>query len=447
MSRTEGVAPRRRAHAGTSSGIRVLMGVDATRERALLHALQAAVPRGGGAFHVLRAVTAPELEARLSSEGADAILLGEGLFELSPRTLAVLANPSRPVVLLGAAPGGVLPQGVMQVPAETGAAEICGLLEAAVQGSPDELTAALQLAGVKLPSTGAGISRDPSPPDTRRVRGGKVLVFVGAPRGAAGMSRVTIESGCALGRRDKTLLVDAVPREPSFAAALALNPARNLTAVAAASLGTDPVRWTRALAEWCQPLDESSPHAVVLAGVPTAPMRSRLSPSFLAELLRQASAHGAFAYVVVDGGAEPPPDTFEGACWRALVETADHVLLVTVPDTVGVARAHETLKGLAAAVPRERLGVVLNRYRKGEHDAPDEVAALMGVPVVAVVPQDERACRRALRTQRPLLTLGRGPAAREFQRFADRIRTTQGPAVERWWSRWLPTRLRARRGH
>ncbi|HLB75583.1 MAG TPA: hypothetical protein VJO72_00965, partial [Candidatus Dormibacteraeota bacterium] len=89
------------------------MGVDATRERALLHALQAAVPRGGGAFHVLRAVTAPELEARLSSEGADAVLLGEGLFELSPRTLAVLANPSRPVVLLGAAPGGVLPQGVM----------------------------------------------------------------------------------------------------------------------------------------------------------------------------------------------------------------------------------------------------------------------------------------------------------------------------------------------
>jgi len=423
------------------------MGVDATRERALLHALQAAVPRGGGAFHVLRAVTAPELEARLSSEGADAILLGEGLFELSPRTLAVLANPSRPVVLLGAAPGGVLPQGVMQVPAETGVAEICGLLEAAVQGSPDELTAALQQAGVKLPSTGAGISRDPSPPDTRRVRGGKVLVFVGAPRGAAGVSRVTIETGGALGRRDKTLLVDAVPREPSFAAAMALNPARNLTAVAAAAPGTDPVRWARALSEWCQPLDESSPHAVVLAGVPTAPMRSRLSPSFLAELLGQASAHGAFAYVVVDGGAEPPPDTFEGACWRALVETADHVLLVTVPDTVGVARAFETLKGLAGAVPRERLGVVLNRYRKGEHDDPDEVAALMGVPVVAVVPQDERACTRALRTQRPLLTLGRGPAAREFLRSADRIRTTQAPAAEKWWRRWLPIGLRARRGH
>jgi hypothetical protein len=83
------------------------MGVDATRERSLLHALHAAVPRGGGAFHVLRVVTAPELEARLSNEGADAVLLGEGLFELSPRTFAILADPSRPVVLLGAAPGGV----------------------------------------------------------------------------------------------------------------------------------------------------------------------------------------------------------------------------------------------------------------------------------------------------------------------------------------------------
>ena len=98
-------------------------------------------------------------------------------------------------------------------------------------------------------------------------------------------------------------------------------------------------------------------------------------------------------------------------------------------------------------MPRERLAVVLNRYRKGEHDDPDEVAALMGVPVVAVVPQDERACTRARRTQRPLLTLGRGPAAREFLRFADRIRTTQAPTVERWWRRWLPTGLRARRGH
>jgi hypothetical protein len=93
------------------------------------------------------------------------------------------------------------------------------------------------------------------------------------------------------------------------------------------------------------------------------------------------------------------------------VETADHVLLVTVPDTVGVARACETLEGLAVAVPRERLGVMLNRYRKGEHDAPDEVAA------------------------------------REFLRFADRIRTTQAPAAERWWRRWLPIGLRARGGH
>jgi hypothetical protein len=118
------------------SGIRVLMGVDATRERALLHALQAAVPRGGGAFHVLRAVTAPELEARLSSEGADAIVLGEGLFELSPRTLAILANPKRPVVLLGEAPGGLVPAGVIQVPAETAAPAICAVLEAAVQGLP-----------------------------------------------------------------------------------------------------------------------------------------------------------------------------------------------------------------------------------------------------------------------------------------------------------------------
>jgi len=104
MSRIDGVARPRRAHGGTPSEIRVLMGVDATRQRSLLHALHAAVPRGRGAFHVLRAVTAPELEPRLGSEGADAVLLGEGLFELSPRTFGDPRGPQPACPFVGGGP-------------------------------------------------------------------------------------------------------------------------------------------------------------------------------------------------------------------------------------------------------------------------------------------------------------------------------------------------------
>jgi Flp pilus assembly CpaE family ATPase len=239
-------------------------------------------------------------------------------------------------------------------------------------------------------------------------------------------------------------LVDAVQWEPAFAAALALNPARNLTAVAAATPGSDPSRWVRAFEEWTQPVDERSPHAVVLAGVPTAHMRHRLSAEFLSELLRQATA-GAFAFAVVDAGAEPPADTFEAACWRALVETADRVLLVATPDTVGVARACSALKRLGSIVDRDRLGVVLNGYRKADHDDPAEIAALMGAPIVAVVPRDERSCSRALRAQQSLLRQLRSPAAREFHRFADRILAAQAPRPSRW-RRLLLGRL-GRRGY
>jgi len=77
-------------------------------------------------------------------------------------------------------------------------------------------------------------------------------------------------------------------------------------------------------------------------------MRSRLSPSFLAEL-PQASALGAFACVVVDGGGGAAAGNVRGCVLASPGGTPpDHVVLLTVPDTVGVTRACETLKRLTA---------------------------------------------------------------------------------------------------
>jgi hypothetical protein len=414
--------------------IRVLVGVDSSRERALLHALQEGVPKLGGGFDILRAVTAPMLVERLANDGADAIIVGEGLFELTGQALEVLVRPGRPVLLVGTAPGGRAPDGVLQLPADTAAADVRAVLEAAVEGSRAELASALGRAGVALAARDSAGAMGSAV--AHHARTGQVLVFVGPPRGAPGTTRVAIETGAALGTHARTLLIDAVQWEPAFAAALALNPARNVTAVAAAAPGTDPIRWTSAFDEWTQPFGDRSPHALVLAGVPTVHMRHRLSGEFLSELLRQASS-GAFSFTVVDAGAEPAPDTFEAVCWRALVEGADRVLLVTAPDTVSVARACAARKRLGNAVDSERLAVVLNGFRKSEHDDPAEIGALLAVPIVAVIPRDERSCSRALRAQQSLLCQGRSPAAREFRRFAERIVATNRPP-QRSWRRWLP---------
>jgi MinD-like ATPase involved in chromosome partitioning or flagellar assembly len=238
--------------------------------------------------------------------------------------------------------------------------------------------------------------------------------------------------------------------EPSAAAALGLNPARNLTVLAAGiAEQASPERWSRLLGEEVQPLDQQHfPRAAVLAGVPSAALRHRLDPEFLAELGRHASGPAGFGCVLVDAGAEPPAGTLEGACWRAVVDIADRVLLVSMPDVVGLRRALGTLERLEARVERGRLGMVLSRYRRGEHDDAADIATILGgVPVVAVVPDDMRACTQALRLQRPLLSLGRSAAGRELRRLADHLDVaaspTKKPLAQRkrpppWWPlrRW-----------
>ena len=439
--------PRQRS-GGSGSTIRVLVAVESMRERALFAALQSAAPVVGGAFAVTRRCTTAEaLEASVLQDDADAVLIGEGLFGLDGGTLARCADAGIPTVVLGSAPCTPRP-GILQLPSETAPAQVCAVLAAAVWGSGDEVLEALQAAGVDtaLPESGRrGASPGSSEVGSAPARTGAVVVVVGPPRGNVGTSRTAIELVAARERHEATLLIDAVLDEPSISAALGLNPARNLTVLAASVAGkASPEHWARALREETQPLDrERCPRAAVLAGVPDIALRNRLDPEFLVELVMHASGPGGFGCLFVDAGAEPPAGTLEGACWRALVELADRVLLVAMPDMVGLRRALGTLDRLEGRIDQERLGVVLNRFRRGEHDEPADIAAVLrGVPIVAVVPDDVRACTAALRLQRSLLSLGRSAAARELRRLAEHVHLTPTPATGRgrgrrrgpgWW--------------
>jgi MinD-like ATPase involved in chromosome partitioning or flagellar assembly len=418
-----------------SGAVRVLVGLEATRDRALLHALQTAATTSGDPFQVVgRCLVAADLVAAAEAGEADAALVGEGLYGLEPATLPTLVDAGLRVVLLGSvgAPEGPLPAGVLALPAEAAPSQVCAVVAAAVRGEPDELLAALHAAGAGSAAArqdASGLAEVPAP-----VREGEVFVLIGPPRGNVGVTRSTIELGRELAETGSTLVIDAVLDEPAFAAALGLQPERNLAVVAAAPTRVDR---ERALGEMVQPLDMADPsRAVVLAGAPGAAQRARISPDFLSELIEQVSGPVGYRHTLIDAGAEPPAGTPAGVCWRALVEQADRVLLVVQPDLVGIRRALATLARLDAPVAAGRVAVILNRYQAGVHDDPSEVARLLdGVPVVGVVPHDERGCARALQAQRPLCAIGRSGAADELRRIADGLRRHPARPRARWWSR------------
>jgi Flp pilus assembly CpaE family ATPase len=425
---------------GSGSIIRVLVAIESTRDRTLLPALQSAAPVAGGAFVVTRrCMTAEQLAAAVQEDQADAVLIGEGLFGLDAATLACCVDAGLPTVMLGTA-GHAARAGIVELASETAAADVCAVLAAAVWGTSEQFDESLRAAGVATTVSGQAAPGGDEPPPVAG-REGLLVAVVGPPRGNVGVTRAAIELTAARERHQSTLLLDAVLDEPSAAAALGLNPARNLTVLAAGvAEQASPERWSRLLGEEVQPLDpQHFPRAAVLAGVPSPALRHRLAPEFLAELVGHASGPGGFGCVLVDAGAEPPTGTLEGACWRAVVDTADRVLLVSMPDVVGLRRALGTLERLEARVERGRLGVVLSRYRRGEHDDAADVAAILGgVPVVAVVPDDVRACTRALRLQQPLLSLGRNAAGNELRRLADHLHVATSPTSRRLAQRKRP---------
>ena len=73
-----------------------------------------------------------------------------------------------------------------------------------------------------------------------------------------------------------------------------------------------------------------------------------------------------------------------------------------------------------SGVAPEAMGVVVNRKEGRGRYGGAEVERALGVPVLAVVPEDRRAARRAIDTQLPITATG-GRAGRELRRLAARL--------------------------
>ncbi|MBE0611887.1 MAG: hypothetical protein IH609_21085, partial [Dehalococcoidia bacterium] len=148
-----------------------------------------------------------------------------------------------------------------------------------------------------------------------------------------------------------------------------------------------------------------------------------------------------FDVILIDAG-----ETLNGvtpAVGAAFLRPAERILLVTTADLLGLWNARASLRFVtdSLGVPPEAASAVVNRRNGSGEYGPLEVERALGVRVVAAIPDDPRAARRARADQAPITAAG-GKAARAIAELAARLAGAadieERPATEEasTWRRW-----------
>lgn len=137
---------------------------------------------------------------------------------------------------------------------------------------------------------------------------------------------------------------------------------------------------------------ESGTH--IMAGPQNSGATEAISTEQIITLVRFFRKH--FDHVVVDLS-----DPFKPWMGR-LVQAADATILVSTPDIMSLKRAQVLLEEEKESVNRERLHLVLNRYRKGEDVPTKEVKEQLGVNSIWTTSEDRDAVAKALYSGDPV---------------------------------------------
>jgi Flp pilus assembly CpaE family ATPase len=384
--------------------IRVLLAVgNAERERRLLEALA-----GDGLLVVGRCLDGPSLAERAGGPDLDVALASSDLHRLSATILTTVRDARLPLVLI--ADGHDLSRyGELAhlVPASASPSDVASALRAAVRRGPVYSAPA---ASARMDGAGMQESLPGGDGDGRRGR----LVAVVSGKGATGKTTVAIGLAAALvERRRQVVLIDADLWGGNVGAYLDLDPRRGLFALA---YGKDA-----SPSEWVGRLDEElqeGPGFMVLGGIERPEQRSAISSDVVTAAV--TALRSAFDDVVVDAGCAIAGAA--SAATDALLRQAERILVVSEADLVAVWNARAALRYLreGLGIESEAIGIVLNRREGREHYDAEEVERALGAPVLAALPEDRKAARRAAADQVPLAAIG-GDAARELRRLASTL--------------------------
>ena len=195
----------------------------------------------------------------------------------------------------------------------------------------------------------------------------RLVVF--SAKGGCGASLIAANLAVALARHGPALLLDLHGPEGTADLLLDLRP---------------PIGWTALL-----PVERELGERHLLRAVSVHPSGLHLlgaperndgvdAGKGSAILLQALDRH--YTWLVVDAPS---------GAWSVAAEESDHVLLVVTPDPPALRAARR----LIAATPDglgARTGLVLNQVGRGQPATPAEIAAGLGVPLLASVPSDPR---------------------------------------------------------
>jgi len=246
---------------------------------------------------------------------------------------------------------------------------------------------------------------------------GKVFPVVNA-KGGSGATTVAVNLALALqAAHGHTALVDLAPLghaalhlnvKPAFNVADAI---RNLHRMDSSLLESFMTRHNGGLQ--------------LLAGT-TAPTGTEPTTSEFARLFDMLVSH--YRYVVVDASSRLDATT------RLVANLSQSVLLVTQTDVNSLWSAARVQQFLAESGKRERIGLVLNRFRKVSGFTEADAAASVGIKLLWKVPNQFSVISTAIERGVPIMQQGGGEIAQGFHAFAAHLTENDVDVKRATWS-------------
>ncbi|MBM3739903.1 MAG: hypothetical protein FJW39_29430 [Acidobacteria bacterium] len=208
----------------------------------------------------------------------------------------------------------------------------------------------------------------------------KVFLFMPSKAGS-GATTVALHSAAALANhlRSRTLFLDADLRSGVSAMMLNLNPPQGLRSLLERASRIDAITWQGLISKYgeldliCAKPDEDGP------------MPQWSDYYHLLEYARRQ-----YSTVIFD-----LPELINNATIEA-ARAAERIFLVTTAEVISLKLAGQRLSEFARrGISSSQIGVVVNRYHKGELTT-DQIGGLLGVEVAATVPNDYRAIQSAI---------------------------------------------------
>jgi pilus assembly protein CpaE len=135
-----------------------------------------------------------------------------------------------------------------------------------------------------------------------------------------------------------------------------------------------------------------------------------------------------FRYVVVDASSRVDAAT------RLVCNLSETVLLVTHADVASLWSASRIAQYLGETGGREKIKLVLNRYRKIPGFSESDAEAAAGVKLVWKIPNHYVAISQAIDRGIPVLQQNHSEIARSFTALAQQLTTTESDSKRKPWS-------------